>query len=64
MSNITQAIIRKSYTEALTFTGVPSEALRKEMTAKGFKYKNGQWVRHESQSEVVAEEQVAGKLAA
>jgi hypothetical protein len=63
MSTI-QAIATKSYTESYTFTGVPSEALRKEMLAKGFKFKNGHWYRNQQESNIVDESAVANSLAA
>jgi hypothetical protein len=63
MSN-NQAIVRKSYTTSATFTGVPSVELRKKMVADGFKFKNGHWYRHASDSVVVGESEVAKQLAA
>ena len=60
----TQAIIRKSYTVTLTFTGVPDAQLRKRLMAEGFAFRNGQWVKNQAQSSVIDEENVAASIAA
>ncbi len=52
MSTI-QAIVRKTVTVAATFTGVPSPEERKALKASGAEFKNGQWVRSESESVII-----------
>ncbi len=52
MSNI-QAIVRRSTTVAATFTGVPTPEDRKALKAAGAEFKNGQWVRTESESVII-----------
>jgi hypothetical protein len=52
MSNL-QAIVRKSSTVAVTFAGIPDPELRKAMKAQRAEFKNGQWVRTQSESVVV-----------
>lgn len=53
-----QAIVRRTTTIAATFTGVPTPEERKAMKATGAEYKNGQWVRTESESVIIAGSEV------
>jgi hypothetical protein len=48
-----QAIVRRSYTVTATFTGTPTPEERKAMKAAGAEFKNGQWVKYSSQSEIL-----------
>lgn len=63
MSTI-QAIVRRTYTVAATFTGVPSPEERKSLKASGAEFKNGQWVRSHSESVIVDEKDAAKLFAA
>ncbi len=54
-----QAIVRKVYTVAATFTGKPTEEERRKLKAAGAEFKNGQWVRTASDAVVVDESEVA-----
>lgn len=63
MSQI-QAIVRKSFIVSITFTGIPSPELRKALTAKGYSFKNGQWFKSETESQIVTEADVAKVVAA
>ncbi len=48
-----QAIVRRTTTVAATFTGIPSPEERKALKASGAEFKNGQWVRTESESAII-----------
>jgi len=48
-----QAIVRRSYTVTATFTGVPTPEERKALKAAGAEYRNGQWVKNTSTSDIV-----------
>lgn len=54
-----QAIVRRTTTVAATFTGVPSPEERKALKAAGAEFKNGQWVRSESESVIIDGSEVA-----
>jgi hypothetical protein len=53
MTDQIKAIVRKTVTIAATFTGIPSPEERKAMKAAGAEFKNGQWVRSESESVII-----------
>ena len=57
MSNV-QAIVRKSNTTALTFTGRPDSGLIQRLKTAGFKYENGNWFKSQSDSKLVTEADV------
>jgi hypothetical protein len=59
MSDPIQAIVRRSITIAATFTGIPSPEDRKALKAAGAEFKNGQWVRTESESVIIDGSEVA-----
>lgn len=63
MSQI-QSIIRKTFTEALTFTGKPTSETIKLLKASGFKYENGNWYRSQTDSRLIVESEVATNVAA
>ena len=64
MTNSTKAIVRKSYTVAATFTGIPSAEERAKLKAQGAEFKNGQWVRTITESDIFDESEVAKLFAA
>ena len=53
MTTQLQAIVRRTTTVAITFTGIPSLDERKAMKSQGAEFKNGQWVRSVSDSEIL-----------
>ena len=48
-----QAIIRQSYTQTATFTGVPSPEQRAALKRSGAEFRNGQWVKTQADSRIV-----------
>ena len=63
MSDV-QAIIRKTHTVSLTFTGKPDAGTIKTMKTAGFKYENGNWYSSQTDSHLIREEEVAIQIAA
>jgi len=63
MSHV-QAIIRKTYTIGLTFTGKPDAATIHKMKAEGFKYENGNWYCSQTDTRLIGESEVAQQIAA
>ena len=65
MSNSDQvAIVRRTYTESVTFVGKPSEERRSQLKAAGYKFESGNWYRSRSDSQLATDEEVAKTLAA
>ncbi|WP_165253594.1 hypothetical protein [Paludisphaera soli] len=63
MSQI-QAIVRKSFTVSITFTGTPSAELRNSLKGEGYEFKNGQWFKNQAESQIVSEADVSKAVAA
>ena len=65
MSNTDQvAIVRRTYTESITFVGKPSEERRVQLKAAGYKFENGNWYRSRSDSQLASDDEVAKQVAA
>ena len=59
-----QAIFQTRYTQIATSAGVPSKETRQALAKYGFEYRNGNWIKSESNSSVVTETEVAQQVAA
>jgi hypothetical protein len=55
----TIGVIRTSYTESVTFTTKPDDAMRARLKAAGYKLENGNWHRNQTDGKLATLEDVA-----